>query len=578
MLKKLRVIMIALCICACALAFAACDMGGGNSEDNRLCVTYHTNGGYIGGDENETSDYVREIEPDEIADYKPATARKDTWLFGGWFTDELCNNEFDPSMLEELAGEDKNLDLYAKWVDTVTVTKKNFTEFFSVYSRWNGGATIGNAAITYEFKPKMILDPAFSAEQVEISVTPVLTNNNQTVWSGETKSIFLTREEDYRYFRRYNLPSSAANIEFNMLGKTLDWELVTPSFEIKLLHRVPLTVTLELNGGACEKSELTVAGGDVLSKDDLPVPVKSGHRFTGWFADSELETEYDDKVITCNKTLYAKFEREITVTFYSNGGTEKEPLKLLKGEFIAPGEKPVKEDYKFFGWYTDEDFAEGSKFDNGFAGDEDLNLYARWERMRTIEFNSMGGTEIEPIEIADTEVPKIFVADILSPLYSPEKSGLEFGGWYTDAEYKNKYVQAPVSGDLTLYARWLKRVLIPDENLKDYFEISITHEKNDNALEITVTASLKEQYRNYDFNAIKTWEVNCYDDSGKQLRALTCNNTAIDTSDGKSGFSSTVTIEKNDHRGGYDATVFEIQILHGNSAYMLVPENELQAK
>ena len=41
MLKKLRVIVIALCICACALAFAACDMGGGNSEDNHLYVTYH---------------------------------------------------------------------------------------------------------------------------------------------------------------------------------------------------------------------------------------------------------------------------------------------------------------------------------------------------------------------------------------------------------------------------------------------------------------------------------------------------------------------------------------------------------
>ena len=406
MLKKLRVIMIALCICACALAFAACDMGGGNSEDNRLCVTYHTNGGYIGGDENETSDYVREIEPDEIADYKPATARKDTWLFGGWFTDELCNNEFDPSMLEELAGEDKKLDLYAKWTDTVTVTKKNFTEFFSVYSRWNGGATIGNAAITAKFKPKMVLDPAFSAESVEISVTPVLTNNNQTVWSGKTSSIYLKSSEDYFYDGLLRVDNSAAGIEFNPVGKTLDWELVTPSFEIKLLHRVPLTVTLEIGDGAtCDESELSLKGGDVIEKDDLPVPVKSKHRFMGWFSDAQLQNEYKGGVITVNKTLYAKFVREITVTFYSNGGNETEPRKFLKGESIFSSGDPVREGYKFRGWYTTPTFDEGTKFKFGtIAGEEDINLYARWDKISAVTFNTVGGSEIEPIKVTDKSI------------------------------------------------------------------------------------------------------------------------------------------------------------------------------
>ena len=406
MLKKLRVIVIALCICACALAFAACDMGGGNSEDNHLYVTYHTNGGYIGGDENETSDYVREIEPDEIANYKPATARKDTWLFGGWFTDELFNNEFDPSMLEELAGEDKKLDLYAKWTDTVTVTKKNFTEFFSVYSRWNGGATIGNAAITAEFKPKMVLDPAFSAESVEISVTPVLTKNNQTVWSGKTSSIYLKSSEDYFYDGLLRVDNSAAGIEFNPVGKTLDWELVTPSFEIKLLHRVPLTVTLEIGDGAtCDESELSLKGGDVIEKDDLPVPVKSKHRFMGWFSDAQFQNEYKGGVITVNKTLYAKFVREITVTFYSNGGNETEPRKFLKGESISSYGDPVREGYKFRGWYTTPTFDEGTKFKFGtIAGEEDINLYARWDKISTLTFDTVGGSEIEPIKVTDKSI------------------------------------------------------------------------------------------------------------------------------------------------------------------------------
>ncbi len=566
MLKKLRVIMIALCICACALAFAACDMGGGSQKDDRLCVTYHTNGGYIGGDENETSDYVREIEPDEIADYKPATARKDTWLFGGWFTDELCNNEFDPSMLEELAGEDKKLDLYAKWTDTVTVTKKNFTEFFSVYSRWNGGATIGNAAITAKFKPKMVLDPAFSAESVEISVTPVLTNNNQTVWSGKTSSIYLKSSEDYFYDGLLRVDNSAAGIEFNPVGKTLDWELVTPSFEIKLLHRVPLTVTLEIGDGAtCDESELSLKGGDVIEKDDLPVPVKSKHRFMGWFSDAQFQNEYKGGVITVNKTLYAKFVREITVTFYSNGGNETEPRKFLKGESIFSSGDPVREGYKFRGWYTTPTFDEGTKFKFGtLANDEDINLYARWDKISTLTFDTVGGSEIEPIKIADNETPNIF--------QTTQKSGLEFGGWYTDAEYKNKYEARPMNGDLTLYARWLKRVHIEAEQFDKYIDVIFTHEKKESVIELKLTVSLKEEYRKYTVFVAAHWQVDYQKTDGSVGNELFKKATRIDTENDI--FDTTEILESS---RSFDATSWELNIIN-SAAYMLVPENELQAK
>lgn len=566
MLKKLRVIMIALCICACALAFAACDMGGGSQKDDRLCVTYHTNGGYIGGDENETSDYVREIEPDEIADYKPATARKDTWLFGGWFTDELCNNEFDPSMLEELAGEDKKLDLYAKWTDTVTVTKKNFTEFFSVYSRWNGGATIGNAAITAKFKPKMVLDPAFSAESVEISVTPVLTNNNQTVWSGKTSSIYLKSSEDYFYDGLLRVDNSAAGIEFNPVGKTLDWELVTPSFEIKLLHRVPLTVTLEIGDGAtCDESELSLKGGDVIEKDDLPVPVKSKHRFMGWFSDAQFQNEYKGGVITVNKTLYAKFVREITVTFYSNGGNETEPRKFLKGESISSYGDPVREGYKFRGWYTTPTFDEGTKFKFGtLANDEDINLYARWDKISTLTFDTVGGSAIEPIKIADNETPNIF--------QTTQKSGLEFGGWYTDAEYKNKYEARPMNGDLTLYARWLKRVHIEAEQFDKYIDVTFTHEKKQSVIELKLTVSLKEEYRKYTVFVAAHWQVDYQKTDGSVGNELFKKATMIDTENDI--FDTTEILESS---RSFDATSWELNIIN-SAAYMLVPENELQAK
>lgn len=567
MVKKLKVIVLALCVCACACAFAACDMFGGSTKDDSVYVTYHANGGYIGGAEDETDEYVREIEPDEIAGYKPVTARKDTWLFGGWFTDELCSNEFDPSMLEELAGEDKKLDLYAKWVDTVTVTKKNFTEFFAVSSRWNGGLGTNNAAIIAEFKPKMVLDPAFSAESVEISVTPVLTKNNQTVWSGKTSSIYLKNSEDYFYDGTLRVDNSAAGIEFNPIGKTLDWELITPSFEIKLLHRVPLTVTLEIGDGAtCDGSELSLKGGDVIEKDDLPVPVKSKHRFMGWFTDAQFENAYNGGVITSNKTLYAKFVREITVTFYSNGGNEIEPCKFLKGESIFSYGDPVREGYKFRGWYTTPTFDEETEFEFGtIADEEDINLYARWDKISTLTFDTVGGSAIEPIKIADNETPNIM-------LQTTQKSGLEFGGWYTDSEYKNKYEARPMNGDLTLYARWLKRVNIEAEQFDKYIDVTFTHEKKESVIELKLTVSLKEEYRKYDVFVSAHWQVDYQKTDGSVGNELFKKAIMINTENDI--FDTTEILESS---RSFDATSWELNIIN-SAAYILVPENELQAK
>ena len=73
---------------------------------------------------------------------------------------------------------------------------------------------------------------------------------------------------------------------------------------------------------------------------------------------------------------------------------------------------------------------------------EDLNAPAGY----TITFNSNGGTTISDIEEA-TELP--------TPLPTPTKENHTFLGWYYDSGFTNEAVaDDPLTGDVTLYAKW----------------------------------------------------------------------------------------------------------------------------
>ncbi|MCI8487323.1 MAG: InlB B-repeat-containing protein [Clostridia bacterium] len=176
----------------------------------------------------------------------------------------------------------------------------------------------------------------------------------------------------------------------------------------------------------------------------------------------------------------------------------------------------------------------------------------------------MGGSAIEPIKIADNETPNIF--------QTTQKSGLEFGGWYTDAEYKNKYEARPMNGDLTLYVRWLKRVHIEAEQFDKYIDVIFTHEKKESVIELKLTVSLKEEYRKYTVFVAAHWQVDYQKTDGSVGNELFKKATRIDTENDI--FDTTEILESS---RSFDATSWELNIIN-SAAYMLVPENELQAK
>lgn len=65
--------------------------------------------------------------------------------------------------------------------------------------------------------------------------------------------------------------------------------------------------------------------------------------------------------------------KAVTVTFFSDGGTEIAPVSVPVGQSVAKPNEPVKKDYDFLGWYVGD-----TPYDFSSAVTADLTLSAKW--------------------------------------------------------------------------------------------------------------------------------------------------------------------------------------------------------
>lgn len=67
----------------------------------------------------------------------------------------------------------------------------------------------------------------------------------------------------------------------------------------------------------------------------------------------------------------------------------------------------------------------------------------------TVTFDTTGGSEMEAVSVLNGKA-------VSKPVSDPTREGYVFLGWYTDARFTSPYLfgAQPVTGDLTLYARW----------------------------------------------------------------------------------------------------------------------------
>ena len=155
--------------------------------------------------------------------------------------------------------------------------------------------------------------------------------------------------------------------------------------------------------------------------------------------------------------------QKFTVTFDSQGGSEVDSQTVAAGERLIEPTTPAKEGAAFTGWFKEAACTTAWNFNKDVVT-ENLTLYAGWKVADfTVTFETNGGSEVAPQGVLRGALVK-------EPV-SPFKAGMMFAGWYTDAELTQLYdFNAPVTSDLTLYAKWTEEMDITREALEELVE------------------------------------------------------------------------------------------------------------
>ena len=183
--------------------------------------------------------------------------------------------------------------------------------------------------------------------------------------------------------------------------------------------------------------EYVLHGQSVAIDQDL-VRTQEGYEF--------IRFDRSLKNITSETTINAVYRvKTYEVRFYSSNYTSLGGLQQIKHGQDAKVPNPEKEGYTFLGWknmYTDQIEETTNITKNcSFIATYSRNVY-------TVTFME-GETELHSTEI---EYGRSF------SLYSYEKEGYLFDGWYYDKELNNKCYSTSVIADTVFYAKWIKKV------------------------------------------------------------------------------------------------------------------------
>ena len=153
-------------------------------------------------------------------------------------------------------------------------------------------------------------------------------------------------------------------------------------------------VTVTFDSGTSEKIEdKKLFKGDKVGI--LPTLEKDGFDFLGWYDGNVKYTENTE--VEKDVVLKAKWkeilieDKYVTITFDTDGGNKLDEKKIKENSQVGMLETPVKDGYKFIGWYLDD-----KAFDESKVIDEDITLKAKWEKIE----------DTPPIEPTESDIEK----------------------------------------------------------------------------------------------------------------------------------------------------------------------------
>ena len=151
-------------------------------------------------------------------------------------------------------------------------------------------------------------------------------------------------------------------------------------YKDKIVGFTEYSITYNLNGGTNSTKNVSS-----FTKIDVPIklydPTKENADFLGWYATSDFSGEKVTEITTAsNVTLYARWDRKMTITYVLNGGINSSAnLSTITESMLPYSLMPAsREYYTFISWYLDDTLTTDISIITTFG---DTTIYAKWEEL-----------------------------------------------------------------------------------------------------------------------------------------------------------------------------------------------------
>jgi len=235
---------------------------------------------------------------------------------------------------------------------------------------------------------------------------------------------------------------------YNFLGWDTPVPNVIPDYDLQinaLWEPIVYEITFNSNGGSSISSLHYIYGEEI----SIPNPNRIGYSFTGW-----NETPPDTMPAHDLHFVAQWTNKEITITYDSNGGTAPNPSSakvfydLQYGGLASTG----RSGYTFLGWFTARDGGTQVTETTIVNNSNNHTLYAHWTANTcTVTFDSNGGGNPSPSSKTVT------FGSTYGALPTVSRNRYTFDGWYTAQTGGTRITQdsqVTTANNHTLYAHW----------------------------------------------------------------------------------------------------------------------------
>jgi len=220
-------------------------------------------------------------------------------------------------------------------------------------------------------------------------------------------------------------------------------DTVSSDITLKAVWKELFTFTFSTGEGSSVNPQEVIDGETAVQPSS--VPTREGYQFVRWAAAENGTTDFDfNTPINENTTIYAVWKQVYTVTFIFNNTTVYSTIYVEPGKTAArPENNPTAQGFKFVRWSAAKDGT--ADFDFNTPINENTTIYAVWEPVYTVVFNSNGGSTVNSQTVDKG-------AKITKPA-DPTKGGCTFVCWLKNGS-EFKFDTTPINENTTLIAKW----------------------------------------------------------------------------------------------------------------------------